>query len=66
MDFWGINVKKEKMSAILCFAASLLFYAAAVVSRFASSDTSMTVVCICLGSAFLCLGAASKNKHDKD
>ena len=59
-------MKKTKIPAILCFAAALLLYIAAAVSHFISSDTSMTVVWICLGSAFLCLGAVQKNKLDKD
>ncbi len=58
-------MKKEKMPAFLCFAASLLLYIAAAVSHFASSDTSMTVVWICLGSALLCLGAVQKNRQNK-
>ena len=58
-------MKKAKIPTILCFAAALLFYIAAAVSHFISG-TSMTVVWICLGSAFLCLGAVQKNKLDKD
>ena len=54
------------MPAFLCFAASLLLYIAAAVSHFTSSDTSMTVVWICLGSALLCLGAVQKSKQNKD
>lgn len=57
-------MKKSKTPAILCFVASLLFYIAAAVSHFTSNDTSMTVVWICLGAAFLCLGAVQKNKRD--
>ena len=59
-------MKKEKIPVFLCFAAALLFYIAATVSHFTSSNTSMTVVWICLGSAFLCFGAVQKNKQDKD
>ncbi len=59
-------MKKEKLTIVLCFVASLLFYVAAAVSHFTSSDTSMTVIWICLGSTFMCLGSVQKNKLDKD
>ena len=59
-------MKKAKIPTILCFVASLLFYIAAAVSHFTSSDTSMTVIWISLGSTFLCLGTVQKNKQDKD
>lgn len=58
-------MKKEKTTAILCSVASLLFYISAIVAHFTSSDTSMTVMWICLGSTFLCLSAVLKNKLDK-
>ena len=61
-----MKVKGTGTAAALCFVASLLFYIVAFISRLASSDTSMTVIWICLGSAFLCLGAVQKNKRDKD
>ena len=59
-------MKKSKTPAILCFVASLLFYIAAAVSHFTSNDTSMTVVWICLGAAFLCLGAVQKTAEQED
>ena len=59
-------MNKEKLTIVLCLVASLLFYVAAAVSHFTSSETSMTVIWICLGSAFLCLGAVQKNKQDKN
>ncbi len=59
-------MKKEKSAIMMCFVASLLFYIAAAVNHFTSSDTSKTVIGICLGSAFLCLGAVLKNKLDKN
>ncbi len=59
-------MKKSKTPAMLCFVASLLFYIAAAVSHFTSNDTSMTVVWICLGAAFLCLGAVQKTAEQED
>ena len=59
-------MKKKKIPAALCFMASLLLYIAAAVSHFASGDTSMTAVWICLGSTLLCLGAVQKNTQDKE
>lgn len=59
-------MKKTKLAMFVCFAAALLFYIAAAVSHFTSSDTSMTVIWICLGSIFLCLGAVRKNRQDED
>ncbi len=59
-------MKKEKLTTVLYFVASLLFYIAAAISHFTSSDTSATVVWICLGSSFLCLGAVYMNKQNKN
>ena len=57
-------MKKEKLRTTLIFLVSILFYIAAIVSRFVSTDTSLTVIGICLGSTFLCFGAAYKKKND--
>ncbi len=59
-------MKKGKTSSTLYFVASALFYIAAVISLFTSSETSVTVVWLCLGSSFLCFGAVQKNKQDKN
>ncbi len=59
-------MKKEKIPTILCFVAALLFYIAALIGCFTSSDTTTTVIRICLGSVFLCSGIVYKNKQNKE
>ncbi len=63
-------MKRNKISAVLYFIASLLFYISAIFNF--SSDSGMGVVYLCLGSVFLCLGVEwlnkdkAKNKKDDD
>ncbi len=58
----------KKTSSILYFLASAALYAVAIIKMF-TVDFSSGVVWVCLGSAFLCLGAAmlnqSKNESNK-
>ncbi|MCC8105955.1 MAG: hypothetical protein LIO99_08135 [Clostridiales bacterium] len=56
-------MKRNKISAVLYFIASLCFYISAILNFI--SDGNMGVVYLCLGSTFLCLGAVRLNK-DKD
>ncbi len=57
-------MKGKKTAAILFFIASAFFYIAAIIGFF--SDGDFSVVYLCLGSAFLCIGAAQLNQDDKD
>ena len=57
-------MKRNKISAIICFITSLLFYIHAILNF--SSEGSMGVVYICLGSTFLCLGAVWLNDSKDD
>ncbi len=58
----------KRTSSILYFLASAALYAVAIIKMF-TVDFSSGVVWFCLGSAFLCLGAAmfnqSKNETNK-
>lgn len=49
-----------------CFVASVAMYAAGFMQYLGNSDSSTPVTWFCLGSAFLCLGAAGLNKQNKD
>ena len=60
------NVSKDKKTTVLYFVASALFFIAALVNYFASDDTAMTVIWICLGSCFSCLGSVNMNKNGSD
>ncbi|MCD8161507.1 MAG: hypothetical protein LUE61_10175 [Clostridiales bacterium] len=57
-------MKGKKASATLFFIASVCFYIAAIIGFF--SDGDFSVVYLCLGSAFLCIGAAQLNRDDND
>lgn len=57
-------MKGKKTAAILFFIAAVLFYIAAIIGFF--SDGDFSVVYLCLGSAFLCIGAAQLHQGDKD
>ena len=64
-EFEGVYMmKRNKITAVLYFIASLLFYVSALFNF--ASDGSMGVVHLCLGSTFLCLGATWLNKKDDD
>lgn len=49
-----------------CFVASMAMYAAGFMQWLGNSDSSAPVTWLCLGSAFLCLGAAGLNNQNKD
>ncbi|MCD8145305.1 MAG: hypothetical protein LUD79_08250 [Oscillospiraceae bacterium] len=55
-------MKINKVSAILSYLASLVFYITAVINFF--SDTGYGAVYLCLGSVFLCLGAFWLNRDN--
>lgn len=54
---------KNKLSAILFYAAALLFYVTAIV-YFVDKDRT-GVVFLCLGSAMGCFGSVYLNKYKK-
>ena len=54
----------NKKIAVLFDIASLIFYIVAII-RFFDSGFSSGVVWLCLGSAFLCLGATHQSKKKK-
>lgn len=49
-----------------CFAASMGMYAAGFMQWLGNSDSSTPITWLCLGSAFLCLGAVGLNKQNVD
>ncbi len=55
----------KKTSSVLYFLASAALYAVAVIKMF-TVDFSSGVIWFCLGSAFLCLGAAMLNKSKNE
>ncbi len=55
----------KKTSYILYFLASAALYAVAIIKMF-TVDFSSGVIWFCLGSAFLCLGAAMLNQNKKE
>lgn len=56
-------MKKEKITAVLFYFASVFFYVAAIVGFIRGN--SMAIVWLCLGSAMLCLGSICLNKLGK-
>ena len=61
-------MKKDKISATLCYVAAILYYISAIISFSDGNNNSMAVVWICLGSTFLCLGLSysKKSKENKN
>ena len=55
---------KKMRNKSLYYLTCVLFYIVAIINFF-NSDTTTGVVWLCLGSAFLCLGASQSNKKDK-
>ena len=61
-------MKKDKVSATLYYVAAVLFNLAAIINFASSNSNSPGVVCLALGSLFLCLGCryTRKSKMDND
>lgn len=55
---------KNKTTSTLYYWVSVLFYVNAVI-KFSSSGFSSGVIWLCLGSAFLCIGANNYSKTNK-
>lgn len=58
-------MRYDKISSILFYIAAALFYLAAIV-YLVGRDTSTGIVWLCLGSTFLCLGSAKRQKSQKN
>ena len=54
-----------KTIAYINYIASLCSYIAAIIV-FVSLGRPLGIVCICLGSMFVCFGTGAWNKHKKD
>lgn len=54
----------NKITVILYYIASVLFYIVSATKFFNSGFTS-AVVWLCLGSACLCFGASAQSKHKR-
>ena len=57
-------MKRNKITALLCFIMSLLFYVSGILNL--TSDVRMGVIYLCLGSTSLCFGVIWLNKNKKD
>lgn len=57
-------MKTYKVSAILSYIASILFYLSAII-HFAGADRSSGMIGLALGSTFLCLGSGYAGKAKK-
>lgn len=60
------TMKKKDKTVILYYISNLLFYIAAIINYVGGSEHRNAIICICLGSLMLCLGAAGTNKNKKD
>ncbi|MCM1227760.1 MAG: hypothetical protein NC320_10145 [Clostridium sp.] len=57
---------KNKISAILFYAAALIFFVTAFIEFIGkNSKDSMGVVFLCLGAAMLCTGSANMKQYKK-
>ena len=54
----------KKTNSKRFIVVSILFYVAAVIEIFVFESRTMAIVLFCLGSAFLCLGAAERKKGE--
>ena len=59
-------MKKEKLIALLFYAAALAFYAAAIIRFCGRGDTSSGFLFLCLGSSQVCVGSAWLIKAKKN
>ncbi len=60
-----IIMKKEKVTTILLFAASILCYVVAIIKFATDTDSSMGGMWLCVGSALLCFGVVNLEKKQK-
>ena len=55
-------MKNKKTLSIIYYIVAILSYIVALVSFLRGNDNSNVVIWICIGSTFLCLGAADSKK----
>ena len=55
-------MENHKRNGIICYIAAAVFDIAAVVSFFTRDSSSMGIMWLCLGSAFLCFGSSHMAK----
>jgi len=65
VDKESTEMKESKRRSNSYFTVGLLWYACTLIS-FLGTDSSSYVTYLCLGSMFLCLGAAELNKQKKE
>ena len=60
--------KEYKISSTLFYVSAVLFYLAAIINIVGGNNTSMSIVWLCLGSTFLCVGSlhSKKSKESND
>ena len=59
-------MKNHRISSILLFLVSFLFYVSSIITFAGENNNSMGSLWLCLGSAFLCLGAALSRKEKEN
>lgn len=57
-------MKKGINKSILFYIASVLFFIASAIGFTSGNESSMAIVWLSLGSAFLCLGSTYKKKEN--
>ena len=57
-------MKKGINKSILFYIASVLFFIASAIGFTSGNESSMSIVWLCLGSSFLCLGSTHKKKEN--
>ena len=57
-------MKKGINKSILFYVVSALFLIASAIGLTTGNENSMTIVWLCLGSSFLCLGSTHKKKEN--
>lgn len=56
-------MKKEKISSVFYYVASVLYFLTAIICFVGDNHNSMAYVWISLGFTFLCLGFSNKKKE---
>ena len=61
-------MKSNRTIAIIFYLCAVVFYILAVINFFSKAEGSMGIICLGLGSMWLCLGTVSfrKSQHEDD
>ena len=63
-------MKSRKTVGFIYYCCAIAFYACTLLNIFNSETRTMGIVCLCIGSTFLCLGSSmrrrDKNGHDDE